>query len=357
MSASVSFYIIRKLWVFMLVFRNLVMEVILMRRLSPWFALAYFFLAGCSYLSGVGDFFDRDENKQDAKELAAKVAKTAGENSESPESAVTDLALGEGSAKLSESLTSRLTSDTSKTRVNVRLQKSEKTSFTVSNVTALGPLDADSVSFIQSSILYKPKRSTINLGLGWRQLSQEETILFGANAFLDYAPKYGHQRGSIGAELKSHAFELTANRYFRISDWNVGENEKRERVYNGTEIELGAQLPYIPSAKLYAKSFDWSGTSTTKGKTYSIEISELLGPGLMLNAGVKDYNDTRNNENFASLTYTLRLSGDNAQAAPKSLFSDQMFASGSMRSKLLDEVRRTNEIKVEAEFSTGTGGV
>jgi len=83
----------------------------------------------------------------------------------------------------------------------------------------------------------------------------------------------------------------------------------------------------------------------------------LLGPGLMLNAGVKDYDDTRNNESFASLTYTLRLSGDNTPAAPKSLFSDQMFASGSMRSKLLDEVRRTNEIKVEAEFSTGTGGV
>ena len=64
----------------------------------------------------------------------------------------------------------------------------------------------------------------------------------------------------------SHAFELTANRYFRISDWTDGENGKRERVYNGTEIELGTQVPYIPSAKLYAKSFDWSGTSTTKGK-------------------------------------------------------------------------------------------
>ena len=86
----------------MLVFRILVMEIILMRRLSPWFGLTYFFLAGCSYLSGVGDFFDRDENKQDAKELAAKVAKTAGENSESPESAVTDLVLEEGSAKLSK---------------------------------------------------------------------------------------------------------------------------------------------------------------------------------------------------------------------------------------------------------------
>ena len=328
-----------------------------MRRLLPCFAFACVFLTGCSYVSGVGDFFTQDEGKDDTKEILTTLAKTAGENSDDPEAAVADLALKEGSAKLSENLTSRLTSDTSKTRVTVRSQKSEKTSFTFSNVTALGPIDTDSVSFIQSSILYKPKRSTINLGLGRRQLTQNEAILFGANAFLDYAPKYGHQRGSIGAEMKSQAFEITANRYFRISDWKDGENGKRERVYNGTEIEIGGQIPYIPSAKLYAKSFDWSGTSTTKGKTYSIEISEVLGPGLTLNAGVKNYDDTRNDENFASLTYSLRFGGNDVQATPVPLISNEAFSSGSMRPKLLDEVRRTNEIKVEAEFTTGTGGV
>ena len=328
-----------------------------MRRLLPCFASACVFLTGCSYVSGVGDFFDREGNKSDTKEVAAKVAKVAGENSDNPEAAVTDLALREGSAKLSENLTSRLTSDSSKTRVTVRSQKSEKTSVIVSNVTALGPIDTNSVSFIQSSILYKPKRSTVNLGLGRRQLSQNEAILFGANAFLDYAPKYGHQRGSVGVEMKSQAFEIMANRYFRISDWKDGVNGKRERVYDGTEIEIGTQVPYVPSAKLYAKSFDWSGTSTTKGKTYSIELSEVLGPSLTLNAGIKNYDDTRNDENFASLTYSLRFGGSDVKAAPRPLISDEMFASGSMRPKLLDEVRRTNEIKVEAEFTTGTGGV
>ncbi|OUX19900.1 MAG: hypothetical protein CBE09_00310 [Rhizobiales bacterium TMED249] len=314
-------------------------------------------LTGCSYVSGVEDFFDKDQNKQDANEFAAKAAKTAAENSENPEAAVTDLALQEGSTRLSDSLTSRLTSDTSKTKVTVLSQKSEKTSVTVSNVTALGPIDTNSVSFIQSSLLYKPKRSTLNLGLGRRQLSQDEKTMFGLNAFLDYAPKYGHQRASVGAEVKSRAFELTANQYFRISGWNEGENGNQERAYDGTEIELGAQVPYIPSARLFAKSWEWSGKSKTKGKTYSIEVNEILGPGLTLNAGVKDYDGSKKNESFASLRYSLRLGDDDMADAPKSFISDEAFASGSMRSKLLEEVRRTNEIKVEAEFTTGTGGV
>jgi len=173
-----------------------------MRRLLPCFA-SVFFLTGCWCVSGVRDFFTKDGEKDATKEIVATLAKTTGENSDNPGAAVTDLALKEGSAKLSENLTSRLTSDTSKTRVIVRSQKSEKTSVTVSNVTALGAIDTNSVSFIQSSILYKPKRSTINLSLGRRQLTLTEAILFGASAFLDYAPKYGHQRGSIGAEIKS----------------------------------------------------------------------------------------------------------------------------------------------------------
>ncbi len=83
----------------------------------------------------------------------------------------------------------------------------------------------------------------------------------------------------------------------------------------------------------------------------------MLGPGLTLNAGVKNYDDIRNDENFALLTYSLRFGGYDVQATPMPLISDEAFSSGSMRPKILDEVRRTNEIKVEAEFTTGTGEV
>ena len=328
-----------------------------MKRLLPLFAAMTLFLSGCSYFSGIGEFFDKDQNKEDAKELAAKAAKTAGENSDNPESAVTGLALEEGSARLSDRLTSRLTSDTSKTKVTVLSQQSEKTSVSVSNVTALDPVDDNGVTFVQSSILYKPKRSTLNLGLGRRQLSPDEKTMFGVNAFLDYAPKYGHQRASVGAEVKSLAFEMTANRYFRMSGWNKGENGNQERVYNGTEIEVGGQVPYVPNAKLFAKSWEWSGKSKTKGKTYSVEVREMLGPGLTLNAGVKDYDGSKKSESFASLTYSIRLGTQGSTETPTAMISDEAFSTGSMRSRLLDEVRRTNEIKVEAEFTTGTGGV
>ena len=75
-----------------------------MRRLLPCFAVACVFLTGCSYVSDVGDFFTKDGDKDETKEIVATLAKTAGENSDDPEAAVTDLALKEGSAKLSENL-------------------------------------------------------------------------------------------------------------------------------------------------------------------------------------------------------------------------------------------------------------
>ena len=140
-----------------------------MKRLPMLLAAMTLFLSGrLSYFSGIGEFFDRDQNKEDAKELLGESCETAGENSDNPESAVTGLALEEGSARLSDRLTSRLTSDNSKTKVTVLSQQSE-TSVSVSNVTALDPVDDNGVTFVQSSILYKPKRSTLNLGLGRRR--------------------------------------------------------------------------------------------------------------------------------------------------------------------------------------------
>ena len=173
--------------------------------------------------------------------------------------------------------------------------------------------------------------------------------MFGLNAFLDYAPKYSHQRASLGLELRSAAFELNANQYVRISDWEKGENSNNERVMDGQEIELGMQIPYVPAAKLYAQSWKWSGVSTTKGKTYS--------PGIRLEAGVKDYDGITKDENFVNISYNINLGNAGTLASSVSIFSARMFEKTSMRSKLLEEVRRSNEIVYETEFSTTAGGV
>ena len=82
------------------------------------------------------------------------------------------------------------------------------------NVTGFGEsLDGHTQNFVQSSAIRADSRTTINLGLGRRYLSDDETMIYGLNAFFDIDPENDHQRASIGAEIKSSALELTVNNY------------------------------------------------------------------------------------------------------------------------------------------------
>lgn len=115
-------------------------------------------LSGCTYLESVGNSFGQDD-RSNAAELAAKTAKEAAENSDSPEAAVTNLAVKEGASHVGASIASRLTSETSRTKVSVTSQQSQDTAFTVSNVTALGEIDTSRVNFVQISLV---QTETIN---------------------------------------------------------------------------------------------------------------------------------------------------------------------------------------------------
>ena len=310
-------------------------------------------VSGCSSLPDFGSWFEDDA----AEKLAAETAKTAGENSDAPEKAVQQLAYEKATDGLAKRMSSALTGENSRTRISITGQDTEDTSASLMNVTSLGDTNGKSVAFAQSSFFYKPDRSTVNFGLGRRMLSEDEMTMYGVNAFLDYAPNYGHQRASVGVELKSSAFELNANQYVRISGWEKGENDNNERVMDGQEIEIGAQIPYVPAAKIYLKSWKWSGTSTSKGKTYSLELDEMVGPGIRLEAGVKDFDGSTKGENFVSVSYDINLGGSQSPTSSASILSARMFETASMRSKLLEEVRRSNEIVYETEFSTTAGGV
>ena len=313
-------------------------------------------ISGCSSLPDFGDWFGDDAAGQ-AEIVAAEAAKTAGENSAAPEKAVQQFAFEKVTGSLANRMSAALSGENSRTRISITGQTKQKTTARLMNITALGGMDGKSVGFVQSSILYKPDRSTLNVGLGRRMLSADEKIMFGVNTFLDYAPTYGHQRASLGVELKSSAFELNANQYARISDWEKGKNSKNERVMDGQEIEIGAQLPYVPAARLFMKSWKWSGTSTVKGKTYSLELDEMIGPGIRLEAGVMDYDGSTKDQNFVNLSYNLNLGNSDAARSSAPLLSARMFEVASMRSQLLDEVRRNNEIIYETEFQTTAGGV
>ena len=233
--------------------------------------------------------------------------------------------------------------------------------FTLLTVNPITEDEAEgNLTFFQGSIIRQNNRDTINLGIGYRQLSDDEKWIYGINAFHDYESTYEHSRWSVGAELRSSAFEINANKYFAISGAKTGRNGNTERALDGYEIEVGGQVPYIPSAKVFAKNWKWDGyqTADTKGNTYSLQINAPIAPNITLEAGTKDF-DTGTDVDYVNLTYKIGLGGGKSQQDEmvQSLIADQAFNTTSMKEKMLDKVRRKNQIVIQTNFTASAGGV
>ena len=220
--------------------------------------------------------------------------------------------------------------------------------------------DKKDLTFFQGSILRQNNRDTINLGIGYRQLSDDEKWIYGVNAFHDYDNTYEHSRMSLGAELRSSAFEINANKYFATSGAKTGKDGNTERALDGYELEVGGQVPYIPSAKVFVKNWKWDGyqTSDTKGNTYSIQINAPIAPNVTLEAGRKDF-DSQTDIDFVNLTYRLKLGNGSTDqdVVVSSIIADQAFNNTSMKKKMLDKVRRKNQIVIQTGFTASAGGV
>ena len=322
-------------------------------------------LTGCSSIGSgwnntVDFIFGPDDGAGQRQEATAQMASdTAG--SANPEQALVDGVVKRSVDKAAMSTAAAIDSSMaySKTDISITGIKSKKTRFFITNVKGYEPSDdGQAQTFMQSSIGNANSRAVINLGLGRRYLSDDESVLTGFNAFLDYDPKYGHQRVSLGAELKASTFELTANSYKALTKSKKGKSGNQERALDGHDIELGAQIPYMPAAQLYLKNWKWKGedgAGDTKGNTYSLAFSQLIN-GVQVELGRRDYDGLQKDENFGQLTYTIPM-GDAPTQSSKPLFSSKMFESASMKDKMLDKVRRNNAIVIQTKFSTSVGGV
>ena len=207
--------------------------------------------------------------------------------------------------------------------------------------------DRDTV-FVQGSVASSDSgnRHTANLGLGYRRLSKDERWLFGANTFLDYEFPYDHKRVSAGLEIKSAPLELTANKYKALTEWRNGPGAVNEHALDGYDFEVGVQVPYMPSSRVYARQYKWdgvSGSSDFRGREYSLAVSGFLGDGWTLEAK-HNAPEQGISTNSLALTYRIKIGEIDGYDAGAPLISKQAFQFGSIRHKTLDKVRRENEI-------------
>ena len=213
----------------------------------------------------------------------------------------------------------------------------------------------DGLTFFQGSFFTHDggDRNTLNLGLGKRLFSDDESVMFGLNSFYDYEIDYDHQRASIGGEIKSSILELSTNHYFGISGEQTGKNNIKEEVADGYDLEIGAHVPYIPTAKMYAKIFEYDipGGSDYEGVEYSSNIG-IPNSGMNFEVGYKDYgNNSYDDQWFFNLTFSLSKMNPNT-----SFVSDKAFERVSMKDKKYEKVRRENIIVKSKSFSVKAGG-
>lgn len=209
------------------------------------------------------------------------------------------------------------------------------------------------ITFFQGSFFTHDERETLNLGFGKRILSNDENFMYGLNAFYDHELDFDHQRGSIGAEIKSSILELNTNHYFAISDERTGKNSVKEEVADGYDLEIGAHIPYMPTAKFYTKLFEYEipGGSDFEGLEYSSKI-DIPNSGLSVEVGYKDFGNTSYDDQwFINLTFNL-----NKINPDTSFVSDEAFERISMKNKKYEKVRRENLIVKSKAFSVKAGG-
>ena len=189
-----------------------------------------------------------------------------------------------------------------------------------------------------------------NLGLGYRKLSEDKSNMMGINVFLDNDFNAGHQRGSVGFELKGANLDLTANSYHKISNMETYKDTE-EQVLSGYTINLASQLPYTPWAKINWQNYAWENekaSSDTEGN--SIALQAYLTPSVQLefkndmsdNSGVDD-------EFTSKLTYIYppREDGKSMQDG----FSNVAFEKENVQKKLKEKVERNNNMTVEVQGS------
>jgi Inverse autotransporter, beta-domain len=204
--------------------------------------------------------------------------------------------------------------------------------------------------FLQTSLERFADRTTANFGLGYRNLAYDKKLLLGINSFYDQEFPYNHQRMSVGGEIRTTIAELNTNYYVGLSDWKDVGNDTYEKALGGYDAELGISLPYMPSAKLRAKTFRWyglEGADDLTGQTYS--IGGKLPHGFAVEAGHTDYNSL-SSENYVKLTLDLVQAFSDHNN--KSLLIDVPYRLDSMEDQRFDKVRRENRIVKQTKGRT-----
>ena len=208
--------------------------------------------------------------------------------------------------------------------------------------------DSGDTIFIQGMIgnfdQFGKYRIGTNLGLGFRNFSNDNTIMYGYNFFYDSEPDPGHHRLGLGLELKQARFGISNNYYKGLTGKkSYGVSGMKEEVLDGVDIIVSGLIP----------RFEWIETDLSYAYWDSVASSDLYEIKLGLNFSLNDYLTMKleaEDDNKSSITYNAGISINfgGKKSNKVSLFgSNQNIVEEDMRVNNLIPVKRSEKLTLE----------
>lgn len=224
------------------------------------------------------------------------------------------------------------------------------------NFSILGVRDIEKTDssnfFTQFSIMNSEVNGTnrifTNIGLGNRVLTDDKSMMLGANVFFDTDLLEKHKRASLGIEAKAHMLDLNLNFYEALSN-TITVDKTDEKVLRGHEFGIASQVPYMPWAKLHYTDYLWEkdqASTDTEGKIYSLEMQ--VSPSISIEGSLDESGNTGVDDEISfgiAFTYPPKENEPSAQDG----LSKVAFEKRDMSKELSKKVRRNNKIVLETQ--------
>ena len=216
----------------------------------------------------------------------------------------------------------------------------------------------NSFLFNQINLNRYDDRTTLNLGLGYRRLNDDETWMTGVNAFYDHEFPDDHKRNGVGFEVVSSVLESRVNIYNGTTGYKKDKSGTDSKALDGRDMGFKVALPYLPGMKFGMNAFAWEGIDgmkDKKGRKYTLGGS--LSDNLTLNYVRTDYKDAATKDTDSiNLKYTWNF----GQKSTKPKLFD-LSSTAYKLEKLGDEryglVQRENKIVKKLSASVTLTGI
>jgi hypothetical protein len=183
--------------------------------------------------------------------------------------------------------------------------------YEVRGLKAFDQVNPNHFGFTEFGLVSDEEDTTVNIGLGIRRLSEDQTVMGGVNAFYDQEAGSGHKRGSLGVELVSAPFRFNANRYYALSDGKAISVLQTEKPMSGHDVDLEVALPYFPGLFAGYNQSTWDGEdgeADLERKAYRLKGN--LSENLSVEVGKRTYSSSIVDQNTAKLSYNYMFGAD-----------------------------------------------